>query len=56
LANELGVMTLPLMILIDQNGNVANNNIHAAELEAEFGRLAPAANTANSARTAPPPR
>jgi thiol-disulfide isomerase/thioredoxin len=57
LANELGVMTLPLMILVDPNGNVANNNIHAAELEAEFGRLTtPAANTANSARTAPLPR
>lgn len=60
LANELGVMTLPLMMLVDQNGNVANNNIHVAELEAELGKLTtPAANTANSAnssRTAPLPR
>ena len=60
LANEMGVMTLPLMMLVDQNGNVANNNIHVAELEAELGRLTtPAANTANSAnssRSAPLPR
>ena len=44
LANEMGVMTLPLMMLVDQNGNVANNNIHVAELEAELaGLLRPAA-------------
>jgi thiol-disulfide isomerase/thioredoxin len=57
LANEMGVMTPPLMVLIDQNGNVANNDIHAAELEAELNRLTnPAANTANSPRNAPLPR
>jgi thiol-disulfide isomerase/thioredoxin len=57
LANEMGVMTLPVMILVDQNGNVANNNIHAAELESEFNRLTtPAANAAKPARTAPLPR
>ncbi len=57
LANEMGVMTLPLMILVDQNGNVANNNIHVAELEAELTRLMqPPANTANSSRSAPLPR
>lgn len=57
LANEMGVMTLPLMILVDQNGNVANNNIHMAELESEYNRLTqPAANTANSARNRPSAR
>jgi hypothetical protein len=61
LANEMGIMTPPVMILVDQSGNVANNNIHAAELEAALVKLAsPAANTAtsgNSVRTAPlPPR
>jgi thiol-disulfide isomerase/thioredoxin len=57
LANEMGVMTLPLMVLVDQNGNVAKNSIHVAELESEYARLTqPAANTANSARTAPTPR
>ena len=50
-------MTLPLMILVDQNGNVANNNIHMAELESEYNRLTqPAANTANSARNRPSAR
>jgi thiol-disulfide isomerase/thioredoxin len=39
LANEMGVMTLPLMILVDQNGNVVSDNIHVAELEAELKRL-----------------
>ena len=39
LANEMGVMTLPLMILVDQKGNVVNDNIHATELDAELGRL-----------------
>lgn len=57
LANEMGVMTPPLMILVDQNGNVVNNNIHVAELETELARvLQPAANTANSPRTTPVPR
>jgi hypothetical protein len=39
LANEMGVMTLPLMVLVDQQGNVVNNNIHVAELDAEIGKL-----------------
>jgi hypothetical protein len=53
LANEMGVMTLPLMVLVDQNGNVAKNSIHVAELEAELNRLSqPAANTANTSRAA----
>jgi thiol-disulfide isomerase/thioredoxin len=57
LANEMGITTPPVMILLDQNGNVANNNIHAAELDAEFARLtAPAGNAAKAGRTAPLPR
>lgn len=39
LANEMGVMTLPLMILVDQKGNVVSHNIHAGELDAELQRL-----------------
>jgi len=39
LANQMGVMTLPLMILVDQKGNVVSNNIHAAELDDELARL-----------------
>lgn len=46
LANEMGVMTLPLMLLVDQNGNVVNNNIHVAELDAEMGKLSRQIDTA----------
>jgi len=39
LANELGVLTLPTMLLIDQKGNVARRNIHSGELGTEIERL-----------------
>jgi thiol-disulfide isomerase/thioredoxin len=39
LANQLGVMTVPLMILVDAHGKVVNNNIHVAELDAELNKL-----------------
>jgi hypothetical protein len=53
LANEMGVITLPLMILIDQKGNAANQNIHVAELDAEVAKLTKAASdTANALRGA----
>lgn len=39
LANELGVVTLPTMLLIDKTGRVARRNIHSGELEAEITRL-----------------
>jgi hypothetical protein len=39
LANEMGVMTLPLMLLVDRDGKVVRNNIQAAELGAELTRL-----------------
>jgi hypothetical protein len=35
----MGVMTLPLMILVDQKGNVAADNIFVASLEGELKRL-----------------
>jgi thiol-disulfide isomerase/thioredoxin len=41
LANELGVMTLPLMILVDEKGNVVDHSIFVAELEPELKRLSP---------------
>jgi thiol-disulfide isomerase/thioredoxin len=57
LANEMGVMTPPLMILVDQNGNVANHNIHVSELETELAALLrPKTGTANTPRVAPAPR
>lgn len=57
LANEMGVMTLPLMLLVDQSGNIVNPNIHVAELDGELAKLAkPAAavGAANSLRATPP--
>lgn len=39
LANEMGVMTLPLMMLVDQQGQVARRNLQAAELEGELQQL-----------------
>ena len=38
LATELGVFTLPTMILIDKKGRVLNRNIHAGELDEELGK------------------
>ncbi|NLS96310.1 MAG: redoxin family protein [Planctomycetaceae bacterium] len=38
-ANELGIHTLPTMILIDQDGRVVNRNVHVAELDTELRRL-----------------
>jgi len=39
LATELGVMTLPLMILVGKDGKVISRNIHAGELDAELKKL-----------------
>lgn len=36
LANELGILTLPTMLLIDKNGRVVNRNLHISELETEL--------------------
>jgi tetratricopeptide (TPR) repeat protein len=38
-ANQLGILTVPTMILIDQQGKVVNRNIQAAEIEAEVKKL-----------------
>ena len=38
-ANELGIHTLPTMILVDQDGRVVNRNVHVAELDTELRRL-----------------
>ena len=32
-ANELGILTLPTMLLVDQQGRVINRNLHVAEIE-----------------------
>jgi thiol-disulfide isomerase/thioredoxin len=39
LANELGILTLPTMLLIDKSGRVVRRNIHSAELKTEIERL-----------------
>jgi thiol-disulfide isomerase/thioredoxin len=39
LANEMGVFTLPVMLLIDERGRVVNRQIHGPELKAEIGKL-----------------
>ncbi len=36
LANQLGVLTLPTMMLLDRQGRVVNRAIHAGELETEL--------------------
>jgi len=38
-ANELGILTLPTMILVDQQGKVVHRNVHVAELDRELKRL-----------------
>ncbi len=52
LANEMGVMTLPMMILVDQKGIVVGDNIFVANLEGELKRLMGTA-TAQGAGTIP---
>jgi len=39
LANELGVVTLPTMMLVGKNGRVIRRNITAGELDAELGKI-----------------
>jgi peroxiredoxin len=38
-ANQLGIVTVPTMLLLDQQGKVVNRNIQAAEIEAELKKL-----------------
>ena len=38
-ATELGILTLPTMILVDKRGKVVSRSIHAAELDDELGKL-----------------
>jgi peroxiredoxin len=39
LANELGILTLPTMLLVDRQGKVINRGTHAAELDGELKNL-----------------
>jgi peroxiredoxin/TolA-binding protein len=38
-ANDLGILTLPTMLLIDQQGKVVNRNVEVSELEKDLKRL-----------------
>ncbi|MDY0165304.1 MAG: thioredoxin-like domain-containing protein [Thermoguttaceae bacterium] len=50
-ANQLGILTVPTMILVDQQGRVVHRNIQAADLERELRRL-----LTNNAAAQPPAR
>jgi thiol-disulfide isomerase/thioredoxin len=39
LSNELGVLTLPTMLMVDQEGKVISRNLHAGEVERELKTL-----------------
>lgn len=39
LANEMGILTLPTMVLVDKKGTVINRGIHVTELDGELGRI-----------------
>ncbi len=38
-ANQLGILTLPTMILVDKQGKVVNRSVQTAELESELKKL-----------------
>ena len=38
-ANEMGILTLPTMILLDAQGKVVNRNVHVVELDRELKKL-----------------
>jgi len=44
LAIEMGIVTVPMILLVDPVGKVVSNNIQAAEIEAELKKLLPAKN------------
>ena len=39
LANPLGIVSLPTMLLIDQQGKVVSSGVHMAELDSELQKL-----------------
>jgi len=39
LAHEMGVLTLPTMMLVDASGRIVNRNVHISQVEAEIRRL-----------------
>ena len=39
LANALGILTLPTMLLIDKDGKVVNRNLHGEDVDTELRKL-----------------
>lgn len=39
LANEMGILTLPTMLLVDERGRVVHRGIHVTELDAELKKM-----------------
>lgn len=59
LASEMGIMNLPTMILVDENGKVAHRGIHITELESDLSKRIRAKEppaTANAPAVAPAPQ
>lgn len=55
LAKQLGVQTLPMMLLVNADGAVVSNNIYAASLDAELAKIArPVTPTSTASPTASP--
>ncbi len=54
LASEMGIMNLPTMILVDENGKVAHRGIHITELENDLQKRIRAKEPAATAVTPPP--
>ena len=55
LAKQLGVQTLPMMMLINADGTVVSNNIYAASLDAELVKIARAMTPPPTAAPVPTP-
>lgn len=55
LASEMGIMNLPTMILVDENGKVAHRGIHITELENDLQKRIRAKEAASPANTAVTP-
>lgn len=53
LAKEMGIVTLPVMMLIGKDGTVVNRNVHISELEAEIKKLL---KSESAAKPTPPKR
>lgn len=56
LATDLGVFTLPMMLLIDKDGRLVRGNIHVGELDSELAKLFRERATSSKPSSASPAR